>query len=105
MSVSLTTAKTSHQLNVTHLIIIDHLRHSLSDCLEDIAHLSVYVPAEAGGETLYVESEATLVGQALQKHLRPFVISLLLLLVFPVAARQHHHVTLRSVQVMVTITT
>lgn len=57
----------------------------------------MYVPAEAGGKTLYVESEATLMGQTLQKPLRTFVIPLLLLLVvFPVAAGQHHHISLKK---------
>lgn len=56
----------------------------------------MYVPAEAGGKTLYVESEATLMGQTLQKPLRTFVIPLLLLVVFPVAAGQHHHISLKK---------
>lgn len=64
----------------------------------------MYVPAEASRETLYVKSEATLVGQALQKCLWAFITSLLLLLL-PVTARQHHHIALQSVEDMVTITT
>lgn len=63
----------------------------------------MYVPAEASRETLYVKSEATLVGQALQKCLWSFITSLVVLL--PVTARQHHHIALQSVEVMVTITT
>lgn len=58
-------------------------------------HLPMYVPAEAGGKTLYVESEATLMGQTLQKPLRTFIIPLLLLVVFPIAAGQHHHISLQ----------
>lgn len=53
------------------------------------------VPAEAGGETLYTKSEAALVGQTLQKILRTSIVALILLL-SPIAACQHHHVTLRG---------
>lgn len=56
----------------------------------------MYVPAEASRETLYMKSEATLVGQTLQKSLWAFVISVILLFFFTVTACQHHHVTLQS---------
>lgn len=55
----------------------------------------MYIPAEAGGKTLYVESEGTLMGQTLQKPLRTFIISCLLL-VFSVAAGEHHHISLEK---------
>lgn len=61
-------------------------------------HLSVYVPAEAGGETLYAKSKAALVGQTLHKILRTFIVALLLLF-SPITARQHHHVTLQTLGV------
>lgn len=58
----------------------------------------MYVPAEAGGETLYMKSDAALVGQTLEEIFRPFIISLILLF-FPIAACQHHHVTLQMLRV------
>lgn len=74
-----------------------HLHDSLkrSHHTHTRTHLSMYVPAEAGGETLYMKSDAALVGQTLEEVFGPFIISLILLF-FPIAACQHHHVTLQT---------
>lgn len=61
-------------------------------------HLSMYVPAEAGGETLYTKSEAALVGQTLRKNLRTFIVTLILLF-SPITTCQHHHVSLQKLGV------
>lgn len=58
----------------------------------------MYVPAEAGGETLYTKSEAALVGQTLHKILRTFSVALILLF-SPITACQHHQVTLQTLGV------
>lgn len=58
----------------------------------------MYVPAEAGGETLDTKGEAALVGQTLHKSLQTFIVALILLF-SPITARQHHHVTLQTLRV------
>ena len=59
-----------------------------------LTHLSMDVPAEAGGETLYVECETTLVGKTLQQPLGAFHITILVLVFLPFTADQHNHVSL-----------
>lgn len=44
-----------------------------------------------------MKSDAALVGQALHEILWTFMVSLILLF-FPIAARQHHHVALQSLK-------
>lgn len=71
--------------------------HSESETLyrQTHTHLPVDVPAVSSGETLYMKCEATLVDQALQKSLRAFIVSVVLLF-FPITACKHHHIALQS---------
>lgn len=89
-------------MNPTHVLQSANIR-SFPHILEELTtnkdtHLSMYVPAEAGGETLYTKSEAALVGQTLHKILRTFIVALILRF-SPITACQHHHVTLQTLGV------
>lgn len=81
-------------MNPTH--VLQSFPHILEKLTTDKdTHLSMYVPAEASGETLYTKSEAALVGQTLRKNLRTFIVTLILLFT-PITTCQHHHVSLQK---------
>lgn len=83
----------THVLEGANVQSLPHILEKLTT--DKDTHLSMYVPAEAGGETLYTKSEAALVGQTLHKILRTFIVTLILLF-SPITACQHHHVTLQT---------